>query len=526
MKSCFSFFLILLSTTTIRISAQEIVYADVIKSDIERMNFEILGKSADNYLVYKEVNNKHKVSVYDYNMKLVEEVPVRNLPKRDELLDIAFYSNSQHKFLLYQYQLGDIVYLKAVSIEDNGKIMADPVVLDTTMIAYKTQNKIYNSVFSNDQSKLLVFKINKKDKSLYRISTKLFNESLEQVGETEFSLPMKPREDNLSGYSITNNGDFAFIKYNRLQSGNIVEASLIENLEKGSDYSTQSLNIDNIYLDDLKLMIDDMHGRYLLSSLYSTQKRGDIDGLYVSAFDIGTRQVVFENTTVFDNDLKKRAKGKSNIKNAFDNFFINNIIVKNNGDFTVSAEAMYSSGNWDRWGMWGSPFWGSGLGYWGGWGPGWGWGWGGYWSPYSYWSPFFYRSYWWGGWGPGWYGGGNYQQFNAGNIAILSFNNKGEKMWDNVIMKSQSENNTDGSISYQVFMDGDEMHYFINNSGKISELENIIIKSDGSTLKSQSVLAHSKRLDFMPRYGKQTGKTEMIIPYYYKNNISFAKVKW
>ena len=45
MKSCFSFFLILLSTTTIRISAQEIVYADVIKSDIERMNFEILGKS-------------------------------------------------------------------------------------------------------------------------------------------------------------------------------------------------------------------------------------------------------------------------------------------------------------------------------------------------------------------------------------------------------------------------------------------------------------------------------------------------
>ena len=362
MKSCFSFFLILLSTTTIRISAQEIVYADVIKSDIERMNFEILGKSADNYLVYKEVNNKHKVSVYDYNMKLVEEVPVRNLPKRDELLDIAFYSNSQHKFLLYQYQLGDIVYLKAVSIEANGKIMADPVVLDTTMIAYKTQNKIYNSVFSNDQSKLLVFKINKKDKSLYRISTKLFNESLEQVGETEFSLPMKPREDNLSGYSITNNGDFAFIKYNRLQSGNIVEASLIENLEKGSDYSTQSLNIDNIYLDDLKLMIDDMHGRYLLSSLYSTQKRGDIDGLYVSAFDIGTRQVVFENTTVFDNDLKKRAKGKSNIKNAFDNFFINNIIVKNNGDFTVSAEAMYSSGNWDRWGMWGSPFWGSGLG--------------------------------------------------------------------------------------------------------------------------------------------------------------------
>ncbi|HRC10843.1 MAG TPA: hypothetical protein PLI67_09470, partial [Niabella sp.] len=173
-----------------------------------------------------------------------------------------------------------------------------------------------------------------------------------------------------------------------------------------------------------------------------------------------------------------------------------------------------------------SLFWGLGLvsGRVGG--PGGGWGWGGYWSPYSYWSPFFYRSYWWGGWGPGWYGGGNYQQFNAGNIAILSFNNKGEKMWDNVIMKSQSENNTDGSISYQVFMDGDEMHYFINNSGKISELENIIIKSDGSTLKSQSVLAHSKRLDFMPRYGKQTGKTEMIIPYYYKNNISFAKVKW
>ena len=135
------------------------------------MNFEILGKAANNFLIYKEVNDRHRISVYDANMNLLEEVPVTILPKRTQLLDISFYTGRRQFYLLYQYQEDDIVYLKAATIHANGRILDEPVVLDTTMIAYKTDNKIYSTISSNDNSKLMVFKINKKDRKLYRFTT-------------------------------------------------------------------------------------------------------------------------------------------------------------------------------------------------------------------------------------------------------------------------------------------------------------------------------------------------------------------
>lgn len=510
------------------VQGQNIVYADISKDDVHRMNFEILGKAAHNYLIYKESNDRHRISVYDANMNLLEEVPITILPKRSTLLDISFYTTPRQFYLLYQYQEGDIVYLKAATIHPNGHILDEPIVLDTTMIAYKTENKIYSIACSNDNSKLMTFKINKKDRKLYKFTTQLFDENLQPISESRFSLPMGYKGDYVTGHSIANDGSYVFVKYNRQPNGNIVDAALIVKPVNKDEYTEYALQTNDIFLDDLKLMVDDMNNRYLLSSFFSTQKRGDIDGLYLYAFDKNTNASVFEKTTLFSDELKKQAKGRTNTKNAFNDFFINNIIVHNDGGFTISAEALYNTSNWDRWGYWGGPYWGWGpsIGYWGTWGPAWGWGWGrwgGYWWPYSYYSPFFYRSYWWGGaWGPYW--GGGSQQFNAGNIAIISFDSEGNRVWDNVIVKSQRENNTDGSISYQVVPSYNNMHYLLNNSGKVSELENIIVYNNGKISKAHSIQAQNKHIDFMPRYGKQISPSEIIIPYSFKNNIGFAKM--
>ena len=516
-------FLSVLSITlfSVYLNAQNIVYADISKGDVVRMNFEILGKSADNYLVYKETKGKHRISVYDHNMELREEVPVEGLPKSANLLDVSFYNNDRNYYLLYQYQEGDVVFLKARKIEANGRMLEESVLLDTTMISYKTERKIYSTAISNNKSKLLAFKINKKDRARYRFTTKLFDTELNPLNESQFWLPMEYKGDYLTGYSIANDGSFAFIKYHRQTNGNITDASLVEKPANQDSYEEHKLNVNDLFLDDIKLMVDDHSSRYLLTSFYSTQKRGDIDGLYVFGLNKNSHSTAFEKTTLFTDDLKQRAKGKSNTKNAFNDFFINNIVVNPDGGFTIVSERLYSFDNWDRWGYWGAgPGWGwGGLGMWGGWGPGWG----GWW-PYSYYSPFFYRSYWWGGWAPGWNQGS--QQFNAGNIAMLNFDSEGNQTWDNVIVKSQRETNTDGSISYQLMPGNNGLRFLINNSQKITSLENIIINSDGSTRKGNGIKAKDKRIDFMPRYGQQTGENEIIIPYSYKGNISFAKINF
>lgn len=275
-----------------------------------------------------------------------------------------------------------------------------------------------------------------------------------------------------------------------------------------------------LFLDDIKLKIDEPNQRYILASLYSNTAKGGMDGIYVSAFDKKNGQRLFERTSVFDDDLRKRAKSSGSLKSVFNDYFINNIILNSDGGFTVASEALYTSGGdtWDRWGYWGSSLYGP----WGGWGGGWG-----YWSPYRFYSPFFYRSYWWGGWGP-WggvdYYGNGWSRYHADNVAIISFDSDGNKTWDNVIVKRQDDTETDGSISYQVLSKGDNMHFLLNNSGKISSLEDITISQSGSMRENEAVNAKDKNIDFMPRYAKQVGPGELIVPYRYKNNISFAKV--
>ncbi|GAB3005289.1 hypothetical protein GCM10027051_00100 [Niabella terrae] len=521
-KLCFLPLLVLIVLSGIQ--AQQITYAPVQKSDPERMNFEIIGRQANNYLIYKEVKGRHRITVYDENMNQLDEVPISILPDRERILDLSFFTAPHDTYLLYQYQQGDIVYLKAAKVEANGNILEEPQLLDTTMIAYKSEGKIYNLINSADNEQLMIYKVNRKDRQLYRITTKLFNAQLAEQAESRFSVPMENKGDYLTGYTLTNDGRMAFVKYNRQSNGNIGQARLITKAADAESYGEQSLNLADLYLDDIKVMSDEKNQRLLLVSLFSNTKRGAISGLYVYGFDRNGGTMAFEKTTLFSDELKKRARERGSIKNAFDDFFINNIIVNTDGSFTVAAEALFNSGGWDRWGYWGSGF-GLGWGYWGGFGPGWGWGWGRYGGgwPYSYYSPFFYRSYWWGGWGPGGWGG-NYRQFNAGNIALISFDNKGEKTWDKIIQKSQEQSNTDGRLSYQLMFTGDQLQLLMNNAGKIADLERILVDENGNVDKAAPIQAREKRLNFMPRYGRQVGENVMLLPYTYKNYISFAKL--
>lgn len=517
--------LIILSASFFSVDAQDIVYADVNKSDVQRMNFEILGKVANNYLVYKEVKGKNRISVYDESMRLLEEVPINHLPDRRDLLDLSFFPGTSTSNLVYQYQAENIVYVMASKIEANGKILDEPVVLDTTMISYRAESKIYNTLSSEDGSKIMIFKIKRNaDRTQYTFSTRLYDSEMMLINEDQFTVPMEEAGHRLGSYNLTNEGKLALVRYNRMVSGNISGAELIEKAP-GSDYKTYdlgtSIGMGELFLDDVKLKVDEKAQRYIMASLYSNTKKGNIDGIYVSGISKSNGQREFEKTAVFDEDFRKRAKSGTALKSVFNDFFINNIVMHDDGGFTVSSEALYTSGGnaWNRWGYWGGPWGGPWGGFYGGWG----------WSPYRFYSPFFYRSYWWGGpwggpWGGAWGGYGGWSRYHADNVAIVSFDADGNKAWDNVIVKRQDDTETDGSISYQILNDGDNMHFLLNNEGKISSLEDIVVNQTGIMQESNPIDAKDKNIDFMPRYGKQVGPGQLILPYRYKNNISFAKV--
>jgi hypothetical protein len=118
-------------------------------------------------------------------------------------------------------------------------------------------------------------------------------------------------------------------------------------------------------------------------------------------------------------------------------------------------------------------------------------------------------------------------RYHADNIAVLSFNNKGELEWNNVIGKNQFDDESDDKISYQLMNTGDQLHFLFNQQERRSNLLNDYgIEPNGTLSRNPTLKNLDKGYEFMPKYGKQVSSKQMIIPCLYRNYICFAKVEF
>ncbi|MFN6244819.1 MAG: hypothetical protein ACK4V7_01755, partial [Chitinophagaceae bacterium] len=159
---------------------------------------------------------------------------------------------------------------------------------------------------------------------------------------------------------------------------------------------------------------------------------------------------------------------------------------------------------WTRLGWFGFPGWDWGWGGFG-WG-GWGWG-GGFWNPFA---SFGYPSV----------------TYNAKQIALMSFDQKGTLQWVKTIDKSQSDINVDQFIGYGSFENNNGVNiiYYQKQKGQRQFVINTI-SDQGVLSKAESIILQEKRFDWIPKALKQVGEKECIIPYQYKNKIGFAKIQ-
>jgi hypothetical protein len=214
---------------------------------------------------------------------------------------------------------------------------------------------------------------------------------------------------------------------------------------------------------------------------------------------------------------------KRNLKTALDAYYIDKVKTQSNGDYIVMAESAETYSNrsaFSRWDyFWGGPFYNPFMfNYWNrpfgfypwtrlGWvGFGWG-GMGGFWNPYA---SFGYPSV----------------TYNANQIALMSFNQKGDLQWVKTIDKSQSDMNVDQFIGYGSFENNNGVNiiYYQKQKGQRQFVFNTLT-NEGALSKGESINLQEKRFDWMPRALKQVGEKECIIPYQYNNKIGFAKVQ-
>jgi hypothetical protein len=398
------------------------------------------------------------------------------------------------------------VYCNSAKIDGNGKKIGEITELDTTHIGFAANNKIYTVLSSEDKSRIIVFKINTRDKRLYLLTTNLFNDKLDLLKTSRLQIPMEDRNEYLSDFQLDNEGDLVFAKFFRNSNDIISSAGMMVKFALADSLMRKELNIEKTMLDEIHVKVDNPGKRYFLVSYYFKERRGNIEGFYFYVWDKSTRQTIMENTSVFNEELRREARGDAGVKTAFNDFFIRNIITRKDGGFIIGCESYYTTSrfnNWNRWDyLYGSPYMNSYNNY--------------YYSPY-------YNNFWWGS------RSNNSQsvRYHADNIAVLSFNNKGEQEWTNVMGKSQFDDESDDLISYQLMNTGEQLHFLFNMQERRNNLlTDFSISPDGQLSRNPTLKNLDKGYDFMPKFGKQVSVRQMIIPCQYRNFIRFAKIEY
>jgi len=496
------------------LNAQKITYSEPEREDNRRTNFEIIGRIGGNILIFKNNKNDNDISVYDANMKLIDRVKQTDLDER--WINVDFIPYPDHAWMIYQYQRKSVVHCMAVKIDSKGKRITEPVELDTTRIGWSANNKIYTTLFSDDKGSIMVFKVNSKNPNNFFFTTMLFNNKLELIKKDRMTLPMEERNDNFTDFLLDNEGTLVFCKYIRRNGSETISSAFVVT-KKSSDDAFRVRNVKpdtDRLLDEIKLKVDNTNKRYFITALYYKQRRGNIEGLYTVVWDKAMDTIIRKTELPFSDEMRKIAKGPdANIKMAFDDYYITNIITRRDGGYIVVSEAMYTSSRGNAYNRWdyryGNSPWSSPIDNY-------------YWSPYSS----YYNNSWnspYNRWGTS----SGATRFHSENIVVMSFTKDGNLEWNSTIPKSQYDDDNDGLISHQMMITGGELQLFYNSyERRTLLLHNESIAPDGKVSRHPTLKNLDREIDFMPRYGKQVSARALVLPCMNRNSLTFAKIEY
>jgi hypothetical protein len=480
---------------------QQLTLSDAVKGNVRDIDFEVIGKMKGNILVFKNSKSDYAINIYDGNMQLVDERQLDFLPPNT--FHVNFIASADSLYLVYQYEKKRIVHSAAARLNADVKLIADPVELDTTKIDWLGDNKVYTVINSDDKQKIMLFKIQRKSNTFY-FATFLFDSQLKLIHQSRQSLPYNDREDVLSDFFLDNDGNLVFSKSTRDgPQGDVYKLKLITKPAQADTFAIKNIDLDHNYLDEVKVKIDNANKHYILNSFYVNNRSGNIDGLFSDIWDVQADSSLVKNFIPFNDSLRTVARLNGNKKSAFNDFFIRNIIVKKDGGYLVAAEdyseqpgAGYNP--WNRMNyLYGSPY-----------------------AVTPYYYPGFYPGY-----RPFGFNNTSYVRYIYNNILIISLDKTANIQWNDIVHKDQYDDNNNDYLSFLNFNSMGQIHFVFNEFEKKNTLlQDNMIAADGTMTRNPPLKTDDKDYEFMPKFGKQVGAREVIIPCTYHSSICFAKI--
>lgn len=478
--------------------SQNIMYSDINKDYNGDIIFEILGKVGPNYIVYKNKGWRHVLQVFDRDMHTLANNQLSYIPEKT--FNVDFVTHPDFFYMIYQYEKGHTIYCKAVKFDQNGKKLSEPIQLDTTRIS-SGNNKIYTTVSSEDKQKILIFKMVEKNDVLI-IASKVFDNNLIMKDSIRFVVPYNERKELYTDLQVANDGSLVFVKATK--SGmreNINDVELITFEPGDKVWSVLKIPLEDKFIDEVKIKIDNLNNKYIINSFYYLQRRGSIQGLFTGVVNKFTNYFRGSFNPLNDS-LRSKITSTGQLRNAFDNLFLNNIFVKKDGGFLVVAED-YSTqtrgtNSWNRWDyLYNYPYYNYSSSYY---------------PYYRQWNRFNNLTS---------------TRYFYDNILVMGVDSSLKLQWNNIIYKNQSDDDNDNFLSYATLNEGAEIHFLFIEKVRTSQIiANHSIYPNGTLFRHPTLKNRDAGYLFMPRLSKQTGVRQLIVPCIYRGYISFAKVDY
>jgi hypothetical protein len=505
-------FIAALFFNNITVSAQQITYSDINKDDNKRISFEILGNFGGNYLVYKNINRKHYITIYDKEMHITNTVKLDFISNKT--INVDFVSYPDYSLVFYQYQKGNIIYNNAAKLSSTGQLMGEVKLLDTAKTTFLETSKVYSLAYSEDKQRILLYKTQRKNGNL-ALTAKIYDNSLQMLDSSRYVFDYSERKDTYGDLEIANDGTFIFTKETGNGRNDYSKQLQINYHRIHSDsLITKDILLDDKYIEDVKIKVDNLNNQIILNSFSIKKNNGNTEGLFSLIIDKNNFAVTKKAILIFSDSTRDKLSGRPDAKTAFNDFAFPNIVLKRNGGFILTVEEYYTQGRNNRMNSRDylySPY------YYG--------------SPYYYSSPYFY-SY------PGSYGYNYYRYdpfnrfnnnqdilYNYNDVLIFSFSPDLAPEWNNIINKKQSDLNEDHFLSYSTINMGAELHYlFLQKDNNREVISDQALQPNGEITRYPTIKGGEAGYDFMPRLAKQVGARQIIVPCLHRGIICFAKI--
>lgn len=491
--------------------AQTIAYSEILKKDSKSMDFEILGNVQGNTLIYKIIDDNHRLTIYDNSMKLLNDVKLDFIS--DRTFNIEFVVYPQFVYAVYQLQKGGNVYSKMAKIDGQGNLIGEVRNLDTARVGFFSPNKVYFLNVSDNKERILLYKLQTRNDEL-QLAASVYNGDFQKVDSVILKIENANRKEVFSDLKVANDGNIYFVKQHRRGFSDYMNKSELYIKEVGIEgFSIKPVAEEKYFLDEMEVKIDNQNKIVFANCFTYNSNVGNASGILTVAFNKMTGEEKGRSIIAFSDSLKSKLTSKRRRSNdPFANFEIKSVLNKRDSGLLITLEENFeeSRGNYNN------PYGRSSfLGY----------------DPYYYNNNAGFYRFQRRGYYDNYYNPYNSSSnsanilYNSNDVVMMSIGGDLDLQWENVINKKQSDIESENHLSYGTVNLGGQIHYLYllrdNNKEVISDNA---LMPNGVIKRYATIKSGQKGYSFMPRLAKQISSNSIVVPAVTRNNIAFVKM--